>query len=227
MLNNKNLAKNYLQRHISNKELLQISKKISQEFAPKKPLTSADNSISMPVPQQQLLDVSLNISLYYAPRILSNSNTLALLPIDSEHFYVYWNLADYHQFNHTALKHNEDLKLRVFSQCKGNKPQLVFDTTVSSQQTQQRIGFQKIEKGAIYTASLGRLLSEHNFIALINSNEIYSFYESNNHNGKHKKPQKNSSDKSNIDINLKNESLIQPALISNKPKHNKSGLGIQ
>ncbi|KAF3982156.1 MAG: DUF4912 domain-containing protein [Methylococcales symbiont of Hymedesmia sp. n. MRB-2018] len=175
MLNNSYLSESVCERQPNRKELFKISQKISKNYSPNRPLVKLDNNVSMSLTQAQLLEVSQNINLYYTPRVLSNNSTLALLPIDLEHFYVYWNLADYHQYSHGHQ--NDDLKLRVYSQCKKTKPKLVYESTVSSMQRQQRINFQKSEKGAIYTASLGKSLDANNFLALLNSNEIYSFYE--------------------------------------------------
>ncbi|KAF3977155.1 MAG: DUF4912 domain-containing protein [Methylococcales symbiont of Iophon sp. n. MRB-2018] len=171
----------------------------------------------MPLTQAQLLKVSQNIKLYYTPRILSNNSTLALLPIDPEHFYVYWNLVD-NQYSNTHQK--DDLKLRVYSQSKKTKPKLVYESTVSSMQTQQRISFQKSEKGAIYTASLGKSLDANNFLALLNSNEIYSFYEAQKQTkDKNKLPEKVVLSKINTEQNK------PKAVKSRYPSSNRSSKG--
>ncbi len=169
---------NTLQKQLTQEELYNKSKNLASSIQVTNPHeTEADSLLT----RQQLLEVSQNISRYYAPAILSNTHTLVLLPIDPKNFYVYWNLADYHQYSDGQQQQQYDLKLRVFSQCKEYHPykkaKLVYETTVSATQSRQKISLQKMQQGVVYTASLGKSLSKNSFIALVNSNEIYSLYE--------------------------------------------------
>jgi hypothetical protein len=171
------LPENALKKQFTGKELLAVSKKTSKRFTPVMPEKKADGRLT----QQQLLEVSHNISLYYAPRILSDTHTLALLSIDPEHFYVYWNLADSHAYQCAHGYQEDDLKLRVFSHDneyqQSSKARLLYETSISATQARQKITVKTTDKAVVYSASLGKLCSENRFIALVNSNEIHSFHE--------------------------------------------------
>lgn len=186
MLTNNYPPNNSLPTLFSAKELVAISKNINNAFAPVKPIAIVKNEKDSPLSRQQLLEVNQNISLYYPPRILSNTHKLALLSIDPVHFYVYWNLANHHQYRDDHDYQDNDLKLRVFSQCKNKhsnkKAKLVFETTVCAMQSKRKITLHETKQGAVYSASIGRDLPENGFVAFVNSNQLYHFYQADKSN---------------------------------------------
>ena len=183
MFNNLLFPDKALQRQLTQKELFKIQLKTTGESTSSPAVRSSKNESDRLLTRQQLLEVSQNISKYYAPGISSINHTLVLLAVDPKNFYVYWNLADYHQYS-SGHHQQDDLKLRVFLQHKeyqtNKKAKLVYETTVSSTQSRQKINLQKMEQGAVYTASLGKSSAGNRFIALVNSNEIYSLYNTKN-----------------------------------------------
>jgi len=183
MFNNLLFPDNVLQRQLTQKELFKIRPKIVRDSTPSLAVQASKKKDNSLLTRQQLLEVSQNISRYYAPGVSSSNHTLVLVAVDPKNFYVYWNLADYHQYSN-GHHQQDDLKLRVFLQYKeyqtNKKAKLVYETTVSTTQSQQKINLQKMEQGVVYTASLGKSSPDNSFIALVNSNEVYSLYDKKN-----------------------------------------------
>lgn len=156
-----------------------VSQNISRDVTSEIPAIVSKNEERDTLSRQELLEVSKNINLYYAPKILSNTQKLVLLPIDPEHCHVYWSLEG--AFSHR--REGQDLHLRVFSHTKEDRKsgqaKLLYETTIHISQARQKIKLRLSEKGVVYTASIGQYLSDNGFIALINSNNIYTFYETN------------------------------------------------
>lgn len=138
---------------------------------------SSSKSVASKLSRQELLEVSQNISLYFAPRI-SNIRKLVLLPIDPEHLYAYWNLGDVQNEALSLSKTSNDKVLRIYSQdVRGDvvKSKPVVDFNVQKSQTKQVISLPLINRRETYFAKIGELNPTEGFVALINSNTTPCF----------------------------------------------------
>lgn len=128
--------------------------------------------------KQELLEVSQNISLYYAPRVSIDANKLVLLSIDPEHLYAYWRLSDNDRPACVPSSAENEMLLRVYSQEKTEakvKSKLVADFVVKGSQSKQVITLPAPKKTEIYFARLGKLNPIQEFIPLIKSNDTSGF----------------------------------------------------
>lgn len=199
-------------KQLSREILFDVSHNINRDFTPEMPTIVSKNKESDKPGRQELLEVSKNISLYYAPKILSNTQKLVLLPIDPEHCFVYWSLGGERDCTHPQSGANQELYLRVFShtkECRENsQAKLLYETTVHLSQSRQKIKLRLSEKGVVYTASIGKYLSKNGFVTLINSNNVYTFYGSNGQNKKDYNLSSNSNYSQDSDVNSNNKIFI-------------------
>ncbi len=116
------------------------------------------------MPTQELLEVSQNISLYYSPKILSQSKKLVVLPIDPEHIYVYWDLTDKQDADLSQKLVDNEIKLRLYSQENETKNiQPVVEIPINAVQAQQRVELPIIKKSAVFSATVGESTKEIDF----------------------------------------------------------------
>jgi hypothetical protein len=126
--------------------------------------------------QKELLEVSDNISKYYAPKYLRLEVKLVVLPVDSQHLHVYWQLPEDKPQSVTVPPSSSDkLMLRIHSvhtQTHETKP--IVEFAIGEQQTKQKIKLPVTNKGAVYSVSIGKIIPKYGFVQLIKSNITHS-----------------------------------------------------
>lgn len=162
---------------ISAKEMRNISKKISHKFSPVPPIKSCNTAVKKKISGPELLKISQNINLYFAPKAVLNKTKLALLSVDPRHIYVYWNLCNNNTNTLLQSMHNNELLLRIYSQpIQGDtqiKPQALIEVPVHNFQSQQNITVPKVNDETTYSAHIGKIVSKNEFTALLSSNELH------------------------------------------------------
>ncbi len=142
-----------------------------------KPKQAAIKSLS----RKELLEVSENISRYYAPKISSSAQNLVLLAIDPNHLYAYWNLVENQPDTISRHLSNDEWVLRVKEQHqihpaeKKEKP--VAEIKITKLHSGQEIKLPTLKKGMIYSASIGRVVEKNGFDPLLKSNTTLPLYE--------------------------------------------------
>ena len=118
--------------------------------------------------QQDLLDISEEITQAYAPDNRQLKSELVLMPVDPITLYAYWSLE-------LGSKPSRQLIMRVYSNPGLSEPpsslNLSFDIKVSSFQSQQKI-YLPIAATA-YSAVIGEIKADNSFSALVTSNIIH------------------------------------------------------
>jgi len=176
-------SENKFQKQLSCKELCAISNEISKVFSPVSLVDlSKQNTLSDSLARKELLEVSQNISQYFPPVISSTTQKLVVLPVDPQHIYIYWDLADDHGSTLAQNIMDKSLKLRVYSQgFNGNKnnKKPVVDIPLKAIQSQQKVALPCTQKQTTYSATIGtsRQAAEDNteFVPLLNSKATYAF----------------------------------------------------
>ena len=167
----------YLENNFSSKELVDICKDISDRYAPALPASFSGDEMDFKLSKQELREISHNISLYYAPRILSSTQNLVMLPIDPQHIYVYWNLGDSQSSQPFHDMFEQQLKLKIYSHTKGKqKAEKVYEATVQGVQSGQQIKLVLDYHCSHYSAKISRYLPQLGCIGSINSNLIKTSY---------------------------------------------------
>ncbi len=106
------------------------------------------------VSQQELREISTEISLNYSPEIHSDYPELVLLPVDPFHVYAYWSIENGHQI---TLLDNDSLILRIYWQIEDlinavdNKHWLDFPVHSSVHQKKLFVPYDN----TIYSAAIG------------------------------------------------------------------------
>jgi hypothetical protein len=139
---------------------------------------SSHKPVSSTLSRQELLEVSQNISLYFAPRISSSIKKLVLLPIDPQHLYAYWSLGDVQNEALSLSKTCHDKVLRIYSQeVRGDvvKSKPVVDFKLQESQAKQVISLPVTNRRETYCAKIGEVNSTEGFVTLINSNTTPCF----------------------------------------------------
>ena len=168
-------SENKFQKQLSSKEMLLINKEISLLFSPyiSKNVSSSNNALEMA--PQELLEVSQNISLYYSPKISSQSKKLVILPIDPQHVFVYWDLADTQDANLSQKLINNEIKLRVYSQSNGiDKEEPVIEIPIHAVQAQERIALPLVNNKAVFSAIVGKSTEEIDFVPFLTAETTYT-----------------------------------------------------
>lgn len=124
--------------------------------------------------QQDLLDISEEITQTYAPHDSHHQPELVLLPVDPINLYAYWNLKGCE--TDMATEHTDkQLALRVYSIPElsehPSKLQLSFDIKVHGLQNQKQVHL-PIAAYA-YSAVIGEINKDNSFSALATSNTIH------------------------------------------------------
>ncbi len=125
------------------------------------------------VSQQELIEISTEISLNYSPKIQLDYSELVLLPVDPFHLYVYWSIDEGHF--PTAIN-NDSLILRVYwhSDISSNeigKRQWI-DFSVNSFQHRKKVLVPY--DNAIYSAAIGKQDVERGFSIYAFSNVVHT-----------------------------------------------------
>ena len=160
---------------LSSKELFEISGEISKRYAPVKPAELNDDSVPT---QQELLEVSQNISRYFAPRISSNSQKLVVLSIDPQHLYIYWSLDENQDYTLSRRIFNKEMVLRVYSRLTGKRvlapAKPLVEIAIDDFHSRQKIYLPAPENPTIYSASIGQAIVGEGFVSLIDSNVTHA-----------------------------------------------------
>ncbi|MCX7098009.1 MAG: DUF4912 domain-containing protein [Methylococcales bacterium] len=144
---------------LSSQEMLEISQDINREFA---------LNLSAPTPEiadpdtlhpQEMQKISDEISLNFAPSAAHNAQGVVLLPVDPDHLYAYWNLAD--PLIAPPKKAVEPpLTLRIYSDANPTSGLTAtnpwFDLPINSRQNQQAVTLPQRVAKATYSASVGQ-----------------------------------------------------------------------
>lgn len=172
---------NKFQTPLSRIELFEISNEISKRFTPVKPVKMPELGNDIKLSNKELLEVSQNINLYYAPSISSSTKRLVLLPIDPQHLYAYWSLGDNQTNKISQTLIQGQLTLRIYSKSDGNqdavKVRPVIEIAIHEVQARQRIRLPAAaSNGAVvYSASIGEYVPENGFVSLLESNNTHAF----------------------------------------------------
>lgn len=134
--------------------------------------------------RKDLLEVSQNISQYYAPKVSLSTQKLVLLPIDPNHVYAYWNLIENQPDTISPHLNNDGAKsqwtLKVFSHHKNRQARLtkkpVTEISINELQAGRKIQLPMANKETIYSAQIGRETEEMYFTPLIRSNNTSPLY---------------------------------------------------
>ncbi len=159
--------------------MFEISNEIQSEYAPVKSIETLELVTRNEISKQELLEISENISRYYAPGILSNTKKLVLLAIDPHHLYAYWNLGDNKDYALSKGIINGEVVLRVYSQTDGIRDTVkrpLVEIIIKELQSGQKIRLPTYEKSADYSASIGKINSKEPFIPLLNTNLSNAYY---------------------------------------------------
>ncbi len=136
-------------------------------------------TIEKKISSEKLLEVSKNISLYYAPKISYVSKSLVVLPIDPQKIFVYWNLGDQQAQAISSNEIENELRLRICSQPRTNKKnvktKLFYDFVIHHSRSSQTITLPTPETAMIYSASLGTKAQGASFIPLITCDDFPAF----------------------------------------------------
>jgi len=141
-----------------------------------KPKQANDKSLS----RKELLEVSQNISRYYAPKVSSSAQNLVLLTIDPNHLYAYWNLIENQPDTLSRHLSNDEWVLRVNVQHQvhpvNKKEKSVTEIKINKLHSKQEIKLPSVKKGMVYSASIGRVDEKNKFDPLIKSNTTQPLY---------------------------------------------------
>lgn len=128
--------------------------------------------------RKELLEISQNISLYYAPKVSSNEKKLVLLSIDPEHLHVYWDLAEEQKKVFSSAELNKDLTLQIYSQENREgrvKTKKIADYKVNPFLLKQTIKIPSSRTSKTYFATIAESNLEQNLSGVVTSNRINSF----------------------------------------------------
>jgi hypothetical protein len=158
--------------------MLIISDEISRHYSPIAPIKTPKNTSKTDLSAQELLEVSDNISLYYAPKTTTDITDLTVLAIDPRHIYVYWNIAEDNARPLLQSMNSDELMLRIYSQPEHNKLHAqstpLLEIPVHNIQFQKKIKVPKASEQTVYFAYIGKCPSKNTFISLVKSNELHT-----------------------------------------------------
>lgn len=164
------------QTELSACELYDISNKISKLYSPIVSLKSFGVNKKVPLNPRALLEISEEIARKYAPQKTFSTPKFVLLPIDTEHLYVSWNLP-HSQIASVSKGEAEEMVLRIFPKTDGNlKPDPEnewFDITLDPAKTQQRVTIPKQHQVGTFSAAIGRRDPDNQLILLAKTNVVH------------------------------------------------------
>ncbi|MCK4841895.1 MAG: DUF4912 domain-containing protein [Methylococcales bacterium] len=167
-------SKNSFQTPSQKGMLSEISNIISQDYAPISPVDNKSSNTELALTRSELLEVSQNICLYYAPKFPANTQKLVLIPVDRQHIYACWNLGSDQDHLLAKSMMDKQLMLSIYPQqrTEQQKPQAVFEMAINNLQAQQKIRLPVSETAIHYFASI----AEKGFSPLLESTEIKPFH---------------------------------------------------
>ncbi len=141
-------------------------------------ITLSESKKTLRLSRKELLEISQNISLYYAPKVSSNEKKLVLLSVDPEHLHVYWNLAEEHKRGFSTPTPNSDLTLQIYSEENRRglvKIKQVADYKVNRSLLKQTVSIPSSKTSKTYFATIAESNVEQKPNLEITSNRINSF----------------------------------------------------
>jgi hypothetical protein len=163
-------------------ELLDISRWINREFAPRFNSPMVKHSQPLGLAAQELLSISSEISREYSPLSREAAANLVLLPIDKQHVYAYWRLHADKTGMQSTLKPAEDLTLRIFTPTavpaaavESTAPPLPdwYDFRIHAGKSCQAVALPEAAAfSSAVSAAIGVARSEQEFLPLLLSNQI-------------------------------------------------------
>lgn len=156
-------------------EIYAISQEISRKYAPVVAVKSSGLAKGIALSQKELLGISEEIRVRYAPKLNSAKPKLVLLPIDPENLYVSWHLG-VPQPNPGAQKDakNQALVLRIYpnktERSRVNTPNEWFDVAIDAGKHQEKVCLPKGTQASAFTAEIGTREKNDQFNVLAASN---------------------------------------------------------
>ena len=147
----------------------------------KEPINKPKQATIKSLSRKELLEVSENISRYYAPKISSSAQNLVLLAIDPNHLYAYWNLVENQPDTISRHLSNNEWVLRIKEQQQrypaDTKETSVAEIKINKLHSGREIKLPTVKKGMTYSASIGRVVEKNGFDPLLKSNTTLPLYE--------------------------------------------------
>lgn len=165
--------KNSLAPAFSAQHLQAISNAISNNFAPQFTIKSQQTKATTTLSANELLEISNAVSLTCRP--ILETPKLMLLPVDPQHVYVYWNLPELKSQLREAKNTAAKPALRLFVETENSDSlhdTTWFDVDLDRTSQQQQITLPPMGNAYAYSASIGLLGADQQFIATRNSNHI-------------------------------------------------------
>lgn len=156
-------------------EIYAISQEISRKYAPVVAVKSSGLAKGIALSQKELLGISEEIRLRYAPKLNSAKPKLVLLPIDPENLYVSWHLGVPQPNPGTQEDpNNQALVLRIYpnqtERSSVNTPSEWFDIAIDAGKHQEKVCLPKGTQASVFTAEIGTLEKNDQFHVLAASN---------------------------------------------------------
>lgn len=161
---------------LSSKDILETSLEINEAFAPILALETTDLTDLSNLSPEEILEISENISLDFAPKVSNNSQKFVLLAVDPDHIHAYWNLADSLRDDRKNSALRDQLTLRVYSEPdKKDRAKIPswIDVPINSSRSQQNIFLPNRTYDISYSASIGKHDQDDCFTAFAHSNSIH------------------------------------------------------
>ena len=161
---------------LSSEEILAINQEINQAFTPNLLGKTITPICEYNLSSHEMLEISENISLDFAPKAANNSQKFVLLPVDPHHIHAYWNLSDYLPDNRKNSASKDQLTLRVYSEADQKaltETSSWIDAPINSARSQQNIFLPNRTYDISYSASIGKHDQDNCFTAFAHSNSIH------------------------------------------------------
>lgn len=180
--------------NLSQEEMLDISRQISQTFSPDRseiiskerikidPRTPSSNrkyarsasGTALKLPTNELLEISQAVSRDFAPSRDTEKSELLLMPVDSHHVHAVWSVEPA-QFNaQTNIPESFPLTLRIYwlpdNSISFNNSNLFFDTPLPQNKNSQKIRIPISD--TTYTAVIGERGPSHSLHPVAESNIV-------------------------------------------------------
>lgn len=162
---------------VSPQELLEISREISQKFAPKLASGMPEGKLRLKLSAQELLRVSEEIRREFAPRLTDGRSVLMLLPVDPWHLHAYWKIDQNEVEAGRQTKPGRQLTLRIYPEVCGpiveSESTTWFDIAIDSLQGQQKVELPDRSGASHFSAVIGKIDSDPGFTVYQCSNVIH------------------------------------------------------
>jgi len=164
---------NNIHPYISTQEMFAISHIISRDFSPVAPIKVPEPVLEKTLSTKKLLEISQNISLYYAPKPDPAITDITLLSINPQQLYIYWNLGEKNSHFLLPSIHSNKLFLKVYAQdaSQGNSTE-IFESPIYDIQHKKKISISATNNNVVYSAYIGNCTINNKFNSLAKSNEL-------------------------------------------------------